>query len=53
MVIETRDLAEGVIASAMGVAGQIPEGFELSENCEVDGGAEDLLQSVKRSHLVP
>ena len=49
---ETGDLAKGVEAAAMRIAGQVAEFSELSENGEVDVCAEGAFQIRKRCDFV-
>ena len=44
MGIELRDLSEGVVAAAMGVAGAIGEFFQLAKHRRIDGGPQGLFQ---------
>ena len=44
MGIKLRDLREGVVAAAMGVAGAIGEFFQLAKHRDVDGGPQGLFQ---------
>jgi hypothetical protein len=43
-VVEAGDFAEGIVAAAMGIAGEVIEKFELAEYGEAGAGAEDLFE---------
>ena len=49
---EAGDLTQRVVASAMGIAGEIVELFEFSEDGQVDLGTERALEFIEGGHLV-
>src|SRR5262245_61713390 len=51
--IELRDLRQGVVAAAVGVAGAIGEFLQLTEHRGVDGGSQHLLQLGQGGDLLP
>ena len=52
VVIEGDDLAEGVIATAIRVAGEVVEGLKLTEDGDIDAGSEGALEFVQGCDLV-
>jgi hypothetical protein len=52
MGIKLRDLSEGVVAAAMGLAGAIGEFFQLAKHRSIDGGPQGLFQLREGSDFV-
>src|SRR5437879_12427380 len=43
-VVEASGFAEGIVAAAMGIAGQVIQKFELAKDGEVGGGTESAFE---------
>src|SRR5713226_4402829 len=52
VIVKTGDLAQGIVSTAMGVAGEIIQRFEFTEDGDVDRGTESLFQFVQSGDLV-
>jgi hypothetical protein len=48
---EASDLRQRVVTSAMGIADEIVELLQFSEDGQVDGGSKSALELVKGGHL--
>lgn len=46
------EFPESIVSAALGVAGEVIEGFGFAENGDIDGGAEGLLQLIEGGDLV-
>jgi len=53
VVVEAGDFAQGIVAAAMGIAGEVTEGFKFAEDGDIDRSTEGLLEFVEGSDLVP
>ena len=51
-VVETRDFAEGVVSTAMGVAGDVIQRLEFAEDRHIDCGAGACLSSSRVAILL-
>ena len=52
LVVKESDFAQSIVSAAMGVAGEVIQGYELAEDGDIDRGAEGLLQFAERGDLV-
>src|ERR1700726_739508 len=52
MVVKTGDFAQSVVSAAMGIAGQVIQRFELTEDGNIDRRAECLLHLVEGGDLI-
>src|ERR1700681_4495231 len=51
LVVETSDFTEGIVSTAMGVAGDIIQRLEFAEDRQIDSGAEGLFQFIEGGDL--
>jgi hypothetical protein len=52
VIVEKGDLAQCVVSAAMGIAGEIIQRFEFTEDRDVDRSAESLFQFVQGGDFV-
>ena len=52
-IVEAGAFAEGIVAAAMSIAGQIVEGLEFAKDGEIGGGTEDLFEFGQSGDFVP
>ena len=52
VVVKTGDFVQGIVSAAMGVAGEVIQRFEFTEDGDIDRGAESLFQFVQSGDLV-
>src|ERR1017187_2456893 len=50
-VVKTRDFAEGVVSTAMRVAGDVIQRFKFAEDSHIDCGAEGLFEFIEGGDL--
>jgi hypothetical protein len=53
VIVEKGDLAQRVVSAAMGIAGEIIQRFQFTEDGNVDRSAESLFQFVQGGDFVP
>src|SRR6266550_6119591 len=51
LIVETSDFAEGIVSTAMGVAGDVIQRLEFAEDGHIDCGAEGLFQFIEGGDL--
>ena len=52
-IVEAGAFAEGIVAAAMSIAGQIVEELEFAKDGEIGGGTEDLFEFGQGGDFVP